>query len=98
MRIADLFNQMSPSALRAEPACTYRLFRMQQTHKSVSDLIELIVDIFETSTLVELLDLLAEASGGLSQRQNNVSACERRRFAILELFLLILDPVVTLAI
>lgn len=98
MRTTDLFNQMSPGMRRAEAACTYRLFRMLQTHKSVSHLIELMIDLFETGTLVGLLGVLAKATGGVSQSKSNVPHWERRRFHRNFSFLLILDCVATVAV
>ena len=34
VRIAKIFNKLSPSEFRPQLTCTYRIFQMQQTHKS----------------------------------------------------------------
>ena len=70
-RVVELFNRLSHSETRVEATCTYCLFQMQQTHKFVSLLMELTVDISETSTAGKLSTSQAEVIDGTLQRQSS---------------------------
>jgi len=80
MRIAEIFNKLSPTEHRPEPACTYRIFQMQQTHKydHFFDSTNC-VDTSETSTVAKLRDLQVVKAGGNSTKKTNAKAWGRKK-------------------